>query len=192
MDQAAPGLQFHRLGRPRDPNFWSVRVGSDLRMIVHKTEASILLAYVGHHDDAYAWAERRHIEARPRTGAIQIVKVRERVENLFGVAPPAAPATAAPAPSPPPLFHALLSEDLLAVGVPQDWITDVQAATEDGFPALADHLPADAAEALLEFVGTRRLRCFRVMEDQAPPDAPWERWAVFLHSAQQGVRGPDL
>ena len=206
MDQAAPGLQFHRLGRSRDPNFWSVRVGSDLRMIVHKTEASFLLAYVGHHDDAYAWAERRRIEAHPRTGAIQVVEVRERVEDLFGFP---APAPAAPAPTAAPLFRALSAEDLLAVGVPQDWIADVQAATEDAFLALADHLPAEAAEALLEFVGTGRLRKpapilhadpfahpdalrrFRMVEDQealaAALDAPWERWAVFLHPAQQGV-----
>ena len=209
MDQAAPGLQFHRLARSRDPNFWSVRVGSDLRMIVHKTEASFLLAYVGHHDDAYAWAERRRIEAHPRTGAIQIVEVRERVEDLFGFAAPAVPAPAVPAPTAAPLFRSLSAEDLLAVGVPQDWIADVQAATEDGFLALADHLPAEAAEALLEFVGTGRLRKpapvlqadpfahpdalrrFRVVEDQealaAALDAPWERWAVFLHPTQQGI-----
>jgi len=27
-----PGMQFHRLDKPKDKNFWSVRVGSDIRL----------------------------------------------------------------------------------------------------------------------------------------------------------------
>ena len=42
-------------------------------------------AYVG----IRSWAERRRIEAHPRTGAIQIVEVRERVEDF--VTAPVAP-----------------------------------------------------------------------------------------------------
>lgn len=49
----------------RDPNFWSVRVSGDIRLIVHRSEKSLLLCYVGHHDDAYRWAERRKIERHP-------------------------------------------------------------------------------------------------------------------------------
>src|SRR5215204_3165441 len=82
-----PGLQFHRIDKSKDPNFWSVRVSRDIRIIVHRSGASVLLAYVGHHDDAYTWAERRRIEQHPTTGAVQIVEVRERVEEI---APPAA------------------------------------------------------------------------------------------------------
>jgi hypothetical protein len=205
MDPSAPGLKFHRIDRSRDPHFWSVRAGSDVSIIVHKTAASFLLAYVGHHDDAYLWAERRRIEAHPRTGAIQIVEIRERVEELVA---PAAPAE--PAPSRPRLlFQALSADDLLAVGVPQDWIADVQAATEDAFLALTDHLPAEAGEALLDYASTGvlhrpapavpadpfahpdALRRFRVVENQEALalalDAPWERWAVFLHPGQQGI-----
>jgi superfamily I DNA/RNA helicase len=131
--------------------------------------------------------------------------VRERVEE-FVLAPP--PHEPAPAPAPLP-FRGISTEDLLAVGVPQDWIADVQAATEDAFLSLADHLPAEAAEALLECVGTGQLRPpapvvpadpfahpdalrrFRLVENQEALalalDAPWERWAVFLHPSQQGV-----
>ncbi|MDO9712303.1 3'-5' exonuclease [Paracraurococcus lichenis] len=213
MDPAAPGLKFHRIDRSRDPHFWSVRVNSDIRIIVHKTDASFLLAYVGHHDDSYAWAERRRIEAHPRTGAIQIVEVRERVEEFVSASAPAIPPTAAPElPLPKPLvipFRALSDDDLLGVGVPSDWVADVRKASEDAFLAMAEHLPAEAAEALLEYVGTGRLpkpaptteadpfahpdalRRFRVVENQEALalalDAPWERWAVFLHPAQQGV-----
>src|SRR5262245_25780988 len=76
------GLQLHRIDASKDRNFWSVRVNSDIRIIVHKTAASLLIAYVDHHDDAYKWAERRRIEAHPKTGAVQIVEVRERVEEI--------------------------------------------------------------------------------------------------------------
>src|SRR5882757_36300 len=86
MDRSGPGLQLHRIDNSKDPNFWSARVNRDVRLIVHKTSESLLVAYVDHHDAAYAWAERRRIEAHPRTGAIQIVEIRERVED---VAPPA-------------------------------------------------------------------------------------------------------
>ena len=81
IDASAPGLQFHRIDRSKDQNFWSVRVSADIRLIVHRTPSSFLVAYVDHHDKAYAWAERRRIEAHPTTGAIQIVEVRERVEE---------------------------------------------------------------------------------------------------------------
>jgi hypothetical protein len=70
-------MQFQRLTKSKDPNFWSVRVGSELRLIVHKTASSLMLCYVGHHDAAYARAERRKIERHPQTGTAQLVEVRE-------------------------------------------------------------------------------------------------------------------
>ena len=207
MNPSGPGLQFHRIDRSRDANFWSVRAGRDIRLIVHKTAASFLLAYVGHHDDAYGWAERRRIEAHPTTGAVQIVEVRARVEEIGSLSPAAQPVESAPAVR---LFSSLSAEDLLAVGVPADWIAEVQGATEDGFLGFAGRLPAEAAEALLEFVGCGRLqapalppatpdpfahpdalRRFRVVDDQAELalalDAPWDQWAVFLHPTQRSV-----
>ena len=83
LDPSAPGLKFHKLAQAKDRNFWSVRVNDDLRLIVHRTEAGLLLCYVGHHDDAYRWAERRKIEQHPKTGAAQIVLLRERIEELL-------------------------------------------------------------------------------------------------------------
>ena len=213
MDRSGPGLQLHRIDKSKDPNFWSARVNRDVRLIVHKTDDSLLVAYVGHHDDAYAWAERRRIEAHPRTGAIQIVEVRERVDD---VAPPTTfdfvfpePAsgkeTEAAAPS---LFASLDDDALLSIGVPADWLADVRAANEDGFFALAAHLPAEASEALLEFATTGRLaapapaaadpfkhpdalRRIRLIADQEELEQalafPWEQWGVFLHPSQRAL-----
>ena len=82
VNPAHPGLQFHKLDKPKDPNFGSVRVSRDIRMIVHRTAASLLLCYVDHHDEAYRWAQRRRIETHPRTGAAQLVEVREMVKEI--------------------------------------------------------------------------------------------------------------
>src|SRR5262249_46377303 len=147
MDPTGNGLQLHRIDNSKDRNFWSARVNRDIRLILHKTGDTVLVAYVGHHDDAYAWAERRRIEAHPRTGAIQIVEVRERVEE---VAPPAMLDLVVPAPADgrgadtgaPALFASLDDDALLSIGVPIDWLADVRAANEDGFFTLAKHLPA--------------------------------------------------
>lgn len=208
LDPSSPGLQFHRIDKSKDPNFWSMRVNRDLRIIVHKTAASILLAYVDHHDKAYAWAERRRIETHPTTGAVQIVEVRERVEE----AAPALFHPVAPAPaSPPPLFSRLSASELMSVGVPEDWTALVLTASETAFYDLAAHLPSEAAEALLEYAATGRLpapeptplvppdpfehpdsrRRFQVVGSQAELEAaleaPWEKWSIFLHPSQRDV-----
>src|ERR1700691_1430261 len=82
MDSSNPGLSFHKLVKARDRNFWSVRVSRDIRIIVHKTQSSLLLCYVDHHDKAYAWAERRKLETHPKTGAAQLVEIRETVQEI--------------------------------------------------------------------------------------------------------------
>ena len=83
MDPSRPGMQFHRISASKDDHFWSVRVNRDLRLIVHKTSKSFLLCYVDHHDAVYAWAERHKIERHPKTGAAQIVQIREKVVEIL-------------------------------------------------------------------------------------------------------------
>jgi hypothetical protein len=208
MDPSSPGLSFHKLDKSRDRRFWSVRVNSDIRLIVHRTDDSLLLCYVDHHDKAYAWAERRKLETHPATGAAQLVEIRERVQEIVvptyveQAAPPRAPKPATPL-----LVH-LAEQDLLGYGVPAEWIADVRSASEDGLLAIVDHLPTEAAEAVLELAVGRTpqaprpvapsadpfehpdaLRRFRVMtnveELTRALEYPWERWTVFLHPAQR-------
>lgn len=211
MNPAAPGLQFHRIDRSKDPNFWSMRVSSDIRLIVHKTKGSFLICYVDHHDDAYAWAERRRIETHPTTGAAQIVEVRERVQEIIIRKPVEAAAPARKVrPVQQPLFPGITGEELLSYGVPMDWIDDAKAATEDTIFDIAEHLPREAAEALLDLaVGAKpqipvpapataspfehpdAQRRFRVMEDveelKRALEFPWDQWTVFLHPSQRQV-----
>lgn len=145
-DPSQPGLSSHRVDNSKDPNFWSVRVSLDVRIIVHKNADSTVLCYVGHHDDAYKWAERRKLETHPKTGAAQLVEVRETfreitVPRVVGAEPEVQPK--------PLLFVDISDEALSGYGVPDEWLTDVHAAHEDSILDLAEHLPAEAAEALL-------------------------------------------
>ncbi len=147
VDPKNPGLSFHKLDKAKDKNFWSVRVSSDIRIIVHRTEQSVLLCYVDHHDKAYAWAERRKLEVHPKTGAAQLVEIRETIKEII------VPAYVSQGPADRParlIFEHISEVRLLDVGVPQEWLADVKKATEDSLFELAEHLPAEAAEALLE------------------------------------------
>jgi hypothetical protein len=203
LNLSSPGLRFHRLDRPRDPNFWSVRVNDEIRLIVHRTPTSFLLCYVGHHDAAYGWAERRRIERHPMTGAAQLVELPERVERV------ATPAVATTAPTPKPLLFAGITDDtLLGYGVPPEWLDEVRRADEDSLFDIAERLPQEAAEALLELAtgatpeipqrasaeadpfahpdAQRRFRMLTNLEElERALDYPWDKWAVFLHPAQR-------
>ena len=204
MNPANPGMQFHKLDKARDPNFWSVRVSRDIRLIVHKNETSLLLCYVDHHDKAYQWAERRKLETHPKTGAAQLVEIRETVKKIII---PTYVEAEEPAQPKPRLFADVSDEDLLSYGVPTEWLDDVREANEGTILELADHLPSEAAEALLDLATGKTpqlvqtatvsadpfnhpdaLRRFRVMNNVEELERalayPWEKWTVFLHPAQ--------
>lgn len=144
MNPASPGMQFHKLDKARDKHFWSVRVSRDIRLIVHKTDSSLLLCYADHHDDAYRWAERRRLEVHPKTGAAQFVVIRETVLEI--AVRKAVEAVA----QKPKLFADRSDAQLLSYGVPQEWLADVRQASEDTLLDIAAYLPAEAAEALLQ------------------------------------------
>lgn len=205
INPSNPGLSFHRVERAKDPDFWSIRVSRDLRIIIHKTASDLLVCYVGHHDKAYHWAGKRKIEQHPRTGAIQLIEIRERVKEI-----PVFVQIEQEAPQPRQtlLFEDVQDESLLSFGVPEEWLVDVRLATEDSLFDLADHLPQEAAEALLELAtgGTpetvaksatkgfehpdtqRRFRLVTGEEELALAlDYPWEKWAIFLHPSQKSL-----
>ena len=201
VDPSNPGLDYHKLERAQDPNFVSVRVSRNLRVILHRTKNDLLICYVGHHEDAYQWASRRKLETHPSTGAAQMVEIRETVQDIV------IPNYVVEQRPKPCLFAGKSEEELLSYGVPADWLEDVKAANEDSILEIATHLPGEAAEALLELAvgGTPAvtstpvaidpfdhpdaLRRFRVMGDldelARALEYPWEKWSVFLHPEQR-------
>lgn len=205
LNPTNPGMQFHKLEKAKDPNFWSVRVNRDIRLIVHRTDASMLLCYVDHHDKAYQWAERRKLETHPKTGAAQLIEVRETVKEITI---PKYVEVEKPAHPKPHLFVDVSEDDLLRYGVPTEWLGDVRKANEDTVLELADHLPSEAAEALLDLAtgvtpqisqpvadGTdpfdhpdaqRRFRVMNNVEElERALEYPWEKWIIFLHPDQR-------
>jgi mRNA-degrading endonuclease RelE of RelBE toxin-antitoxin system len=205
IDPANPGMKFHKLSRAKDPNFWSVRVNQDIRIIVHRTVSSFMLCYVNHHDEAYKWAERRKIERHPKTGAAQLLEIRERVEEIVTHKQVE---VVEPVPETKLLFADIPESDLLSYGVPEEWIGDVQKATENTIFELAEHLPQEASEALLDLAtgctpqvpavappnsdpfshpdAQRRFRVLTNVEElERALEFPWEKWTVFLHPSQK-------
>lgn len=202
LNPAHPGLQFHKLDKAKDKRFWSVRVSSDIRLIVHRTEESLLLCYADHHNKAYEWGEKRKLETHPKTGAAQLVEIREKLQEI--IVPryvEVAKARALP-------FAHIPNSELMGYGIPAEWLEQVKGADEDSILIIATHLPAEAAEALLDLaVGTkpkpavklpaganpfehpdaqRRFRVMSSVEEHARAlDFPWEKWTVFLHPAQR-------
>ena len=204
MNPAQPGLNFHRVDRAKDLNFWSVRVNRDIRIIVHRTSKNLMMCYVDHHDNAYKWAEKRKLEVHPRTGAAQLVEVKETVKE---VVVPIYVETEQEAPAKPLLFAETPEEDLLKYGVPPEWLDDVRNANEDSLLDLSEHLPDEAAEALLQIAvgetpkpvapvvtkdpfehpdAKRRFHAISSEDElELALDFPWAKWAVFLHPTQR-------
>lgn len=205
LNPAIPGRSLHKLDKAKDKNFWSVRVSDDIRLIVHRTDNSLLLCYAGHHDKAYAWAERRKLETHPKTGAAQLVELRETVQEIVIPTYVEAPKRVT---AKKPLFDHVSEDVLLSYGVPAEWLNDVRQATEDTLLTLADHLPGEAAEALLELAtggkprtpvsvapasspfdhpdAQRRFRIMSNLEElQRALEFPWDKWLVFLHPEQR-------
>jgi hypothetical protein len=222
QDPKGNGHQLHRVQSA--PGFWTARVNQDLRIVLHKDGEQTLLAWVGHHNDAYRWAEKRRLVPHERTGAMQFVEVRD-IETEFGLIRPTCRGFEGPPPGQTTLYEpglpdmpfASLSDDrLLDVGVPRDWLEPVRTAFSTEVDELFKHLPAEAAEALLDFATGGRLedhvapkaapgadpfahpdaqRRFRVVDDleelRAALDQPFEKWAVFLHPVQRALAERD-
>ena len=225
-----PGLSFHKLDRVKDKNFWSVRVNKDIRLIVHKSQENFLLCYVDHHDNAYKWAQKRKLETHPTTGAAQFVEIRDVfieeeanvVDCYGGDESPEEDISKALKSSDNTqtnsdflkkyLFKNKSAEELLSYGVPKDWIEVVKICNEEELLEICDHLPAEAAEALLELAtgGTPKVnnkkvedpfdhpdaqRRFRIMENtdelEKALDFPWEKWTIFLHPEQKQIVEKD-
>lgn len=207
QDESGNGLQLHRVESA--PGFWTGRASQDIRIVLHKDGEHTLLAWVGHHDEAYRWAERRKLVPHERTGAMQLVEVVESVEErpvFFG----ASSATVSPPVAVERPFASLSDDALLDVGVPREWLEAVRDTEVARVDDLFASLPDEAAEALLDFATGGRLadhiatkaepgadpfthpdaqRRFRAVEGleelKAALDAPFALWAVFLHPAQR-------
>jgi hypothetical protein len=82
---ARPGLSPHPVDRARDKRFWTIRVGVDLRVVLFKEGTRSLFCYIGHHDDAYRWAEGRCFEVHPITGLRRLSNSKKSSETKYAL-----------------------------------------------------------------------------------------------------------
>ncbi|WP_448568974.1 3'-5' exonuclease [Thermus sp.] len=200
-----PSLKMHKLEKLKTKGFWSLYVNMDLRIILYEhPEVGFILTYVGHHDDAYRWAENHQVEVHPRTGVLQIFRVVEETKVV------------------PREIRPLLNypEDyLLDLGVPPSYIKPLRLVeAEEELEELLTGLPQDVQERLLDLYAGKKvvpppkvstledlawhplsrqhLQFIRDLDELRRALAyPWERWMVFLHPAQReaverGFQGP--
>lgn len=103
--------------------FRSCRANQDVRVIYVPFGDEGVLCYVGHHDDAYKWAERHKCAQNPTT---HMVQVYEDVATQT-VTPVAATATFPPAGDRPnPFLNWPSDDDLKTLGVPDDQLAFVR------------------------------------------------------------------
>ena len=208
-DPTNPVFHLHRV---EACDFWSARVGGDLRIILQREGDGVLtLLHVGHHDDAYAWARRHRLSRHPVTGTMQLVEIPEAADP--GEPPPRRP-EARPTAQSPARRLGLDAAALLSFGIPEAWVgAALDAADEDALMAVAEHLPPEAAEAVLDIAIGKRpeprpvgqagsgyetedaKRAFWTLTDddllRQALERGWEAWTVFLHPEQRKVAYRD-
>ena len=149
-DPTGPGINYETI-RARDPNLRSVRIDQDWRGIVHKPDRGNVytLLYVDHHDAAYAWAKNRKVAINRVTGAMQLVSIESTEIAVDGLPAASAEPPLAPAAEPWARFDSLSDEQLLSLGVPEDWLARVRRiASEAELDRLQGDLPVEAYEGL--------------------------------------------
>lgn len=183
--------------RARSSDVWAARAGKDLRVILLKDGGTWAILYVGHHERAYEWAARHDIGRHSVTGALQIVAPVERVaEKVVELR------------QSPPLFQDYSDSYLIALGVPETWLTELRRVRDDVrlLDVCDKNLPPDVSDRLIDLATGKLVappqpiafdrpateaadrRAFYVVNDAAELEAalkaPMERWIAFLHSSQ--------
>ena len=209
VNPAQPGLQFHRIEQGQGPELLvgagQPRHSSDRAQ--DRAEHAALLRRPSRQGLCVGRAAADRL-THPRTGAAQLVEIRERVEQMsvYADVTGADASTARP-----PLFaHQRRRRPYLLVRRTRGLARGpCGRSTRTRLFQLAEHLPQEAAEALLDLaVGAKPKRAQRCCRHMRTPSSiptrsaasgswptrtscaqaleyPWERWTIFLHPAQR-------
>lgn len=211
-------LNYETLHNAANPNYRSIRLDGDIRVIVLKPEKGnvYVMMWVDRHDDAYAWAARNKTAVHPETGVMQIYTVEE--------AEPTSPPPEAKPEKEPGRFDQIRDRELIRAGIPEDLLEKVRSLKSDtDVEAAEDWLPREAAEALyLLGAGYSLEETLREMDYEKPSgsvdvedvatalekphsqqtftfvhgdkeleemlNAPLEKWRIFLHPSQNKLK----
>lgn len=212
-------INYEKIHNVKDSKFRSVRIDQAYRGIIVKPDEGnvYVLLWVDHHDDAYAWAEKRTCKINPETGSLQIYSVdeqdlvikKDKQDKVEG------------------LFDEIRTKQLLRLGVPEELVDLVRSVSTDiELEKIESKLPQEAFEALYMLAAGFSLqdvfkdldkkdedvavdindyakaidqmdskRRFYVIENEleleAILNAPLEKWRVFLHPSQRCLVDKD-
>ena len=144
------GLNFETINNATDPNFRSIRVTQDYRIIVNKPEQGnvYLFCWVDKHDEAYAWATKRRCKVHPRTGGVQIFvdeeisEVRTQPQHNFQSQVEDKVVET-------PLFAEYSDEQLLQLGTPPEQVSLIRTVlNHKDLVLIQERIPEEVYEAL--------------------------------------------
>ena len=144
-----PGQNLEKL-TTKSGHLYSARVDQAYRVILVKAPKGdlFILAWVDHHDEAYAWADRHDYHVNPNTGALQVVN-SEHVNQSSGPKAEVPESLPSQGEVDSRLFEHLKDRELLRLGVPESMLPAVRTVgDEKGLDLLEKHLPQEAYEAL--------------------------------------------
>ncbi|MED4600214.1 3'-5' exonuclease [Paenibacillus validus] len=210
----SPGINYERIKNASDNKICSVRIDDTYRGIVVRQEETgvYLLLWVDHHDDAYAWAQRKKCTINPTTGNVQVFDIT--METPTGSI------------EEDHLFVGVSDKELLSLGVPKEQLPLVRSiVSEEMLFSLKQSFPEDAYESLEwlanGFTVEEVSQLFEDGSDETGKDnnfataldharsqknfviiegedelrrimaEPLEKWRVFLHPTQKKIAKKD-
>lgn len=146
-EPTSSGINYEKINNARSNYLYSVRIDLTYRAIIFKPDKGniYILLWVDHHDEAYAWAERKQIKIHPNTGTLQVYEavteeevVKENlIENTSNSTGHLSP------------FAELRDRQLLRLGVPEEMLSLVKKiSSEKELDNFNKILPAEAYESL--------------------------------------------
>jgi mRNA-degrading endonuclease RelE of RelBE toxin-antitoxin system len=210
----SPGINYEKINNAKDNKICSVRIDDTYRgIVVRQEEAGVyLLLWVDHHDEAYAWAQRKKCVINPTTGNVQVFDITSEVPDVSGDGSN--------------IFLGVSDKELISLGIPREQIPLVRTiASEEMLYSLKASFPEDAYEALewlangfsVEEVSqlfepevdevvnddnlataldnARSQKSFVIIEGEDElrriMAEPLEKWRVFLHPTQKKIVKKD-
>jgi len=213
QNPTSSGINYETIKDCKDNRMRSVRIDLEYRAIILKPETGNLypLLWVGKHDLAYFWAQKRVCQINQISGALQIIDTEE-IQNTTE-------RLTTQKQEQPGRFDHIKDEDLMRLGVPQMLIPALRKLVTDAdVDNILSHLPQECTDRIIMLAAGYKLpeiyqlietpkttidvenietalenqdtlsRFVVITEDIELEEmlaAPLEKWRVFLHPSQR-------
>lgn len=170
------GLRYHKIEHP-SKSIFSYSVNKDIRLISHQNKKYLTILFVGHHDDAYNWInKRKFIDSKDQE--ISIITLNEEIEAR----------------------EDYIVQDLQKIKtLKEDLINELKNISDDDEAIeFISNQSDDIQDELLEFLVSRSKSHYivpnhyiKVINDDNELEQalkyPLEFWRVFLHPIQGNI-----